>query len=81
MSEFEVWIYRGAIVLLLMILWYLAKDVLQELKEIKRLLAVQNEQNQRHELQIQNFDKRLNDHGIRIKALEHKTDSCQYCSE
>ena len=81
MGEFEVWVYRGAIVLLLGILWYLAKGVLKELRMIRTSLQVQEVVQAKQDVKVNAHETRLTDHGQRIRSLEHKSDSCQYCKE
>ena len=88
MSDFEIWVYRGAILILLAILWYLAKGVLIQLKEINRNLNNVSDQGIRHDEQlkqsnsrIDSHENRLNDHAKRIREVEHKQDSCKNCNE
>jgi hypothetical protein len=88
MGEFEVWVYRGAIIALLGVLWYLSKGVLKELRMIRSSLQLQEIAQVRQDekvntanSRIENHDHRLNDHAIRIREVERKQDSCTYCKE
>ena len=86
MSDFEVWVYRGAIVILLGILWYLAKGVLKELRLIREFLQVlQVTQGRQDEAQknilehITDHKEQLADHEGRLRAVEKIQNSCTYC--
>jgi len=88
MADFEVWIYRGAIVVLLVILWYLFKGILKELKLIRGALQslqlIQTRQDEKLKTancRIDIHDARLNEHADRIRKVERKQDSCQICKE
>jgi len=88
MSDFEVWVYRGAIVVLLVILWYLAKGVLKELKlireflqELKLIQTRQDEVIKGINEHVGDHKKRLDDHSQRLREVELKQGSCQYCKE
>ncbi|MEI6683435.1 MAG: hypothetical protein WCO44_12435 [Bacteroidota bacterium] len=88
MSEFEIWVYRGAIVVLLGILWYLAKGVLKELKLIREFLQeLKNIQTRQDEIikgiqeHVGDHKTRLDNHSERIRNVELKQGSCQYCRE
>ena len=88
MTDFEVWVYRGAIVVLLGILWYLAKGVLKELKLIREFLqALQLIQTRQDEVvksiqeHVSEHQSRLNSHSERLHNVELKQGSCQYCKE
>ena len=85
---FEVWIYRGCIVVLLGILWYLAKGVLKELKLIRSTLQALQMVEVRHEENIKNVNEkidthehRINEHAGWIRDVENKQNSCPYCKD
>jgi hypothetical protein len=87
MSEFEVWLYRGCIVILLGVLWYLAKGVLKELKLIRGTLQALQLAQARQDGQIklvsntqESHEKRINDHAERLRDIERKQDSCKNCN-
>ena len=81
MSDFEIWIYRGAIVILLAILWYLAKGVLAELKKINNTLSHHSENNIRIEDRLKVNEESVIDLTKRMRDAERKQDSCQFCKE
>jgi len=81
MNYLDILSYSGIIIILLIIFLYECKNVLQELKNVRILLTKLNENDVAHEIYIQNFDKRINDHSLRIKEIERKQDQCQYCNE
>ncbi|MCX6266845.1 MAG: hypothetical protein NTW16_05735 [Bacteroidetes bacterium] len=88
MGEFEVWVYRGAIIVLLAVLWYLAKGVLKELRLIRDALEslhiTQTAQDGTIRLvgsRVDSHENRINDHASRLRGIERKQDSCQYCKE
>ena len=87
MGDFELWVYRGAIVILLIILWYLFKGILKELKAIKGFLQalqlVQTRQDEKFKAvtdRMNTQDTRLNDHAERIRKIERKQDACKNCN-
>ena len=86
MSDFELWIYRGSIVILLAVLWYLAKQVLTQLKEMNLNIKSLAEKGIMHDgklemVQAQGIElvKKVDDHENRIRDVERKQDQCQYC--
>lgn len=88
MSNFEIWVYRGAIVVLLVILWYLAKGVLKQLKEINSTLRIVQIHNTRASKDIEaiqkeqnNHEGRLNNHAGRIRDIELIQEGCPTCKE
>jgi hypothetical protein len=88
MNEFEVWVYRGAIVILLAILWYLAKGVLKQLKEINGTLKFVQIHTAKTDKDVQAIQKeqlnhqgRLNNHADRIRELEINQEGCPVCKE
>jgi hypothetical protein len=88
MSEFEIWVYRGAIVILLGVLWYLAKGVLKQLKEINISLRDILIWNGGTDIKIKDIEKetsenkqRLNEHGRKIRDLELNQEGCPVCKE
>jgi len=88
MNDFEIWLYRGAITILLVILWYMAKRLLVELKEIKDAITKLSENGIRYEgsinlirNQLVQQGKRINDHAERLREIERKFDQCKNCNE
>lgn len=88
MNDFEMWIYRGAITILLAILWYMGKRLLAELKEIKAAIQGLSENGIRYEGLIQlirsqmtQHNKRIDDHAGRLRELERKYDQCKNYQE
>ncbi|MEI6898547.1 MAG: hypothetical protein WCL00_01615 [Bacteroidota bacterium] len=92
MSEFETWVYRGIIALLLIVLWAVIKigatKILEELKAMNTSLRVLSDSSLIHDQNIKTVNDRigthevrLNDHGERIREVERKQDSCNYCKE
>ena len=88
MSDFEVWVYRGAIVILLAILWYLAKGVLKQLKDINLTLKSVQLHNTRTTKDIEaikekqtNHESRINNHADRIRDIELVQEGCPTCKE
>lgn len=86
MSEFEMWVYRGAIAILLAILWYLGKGVLKQLKEINSTLKSVQIQNTRTQKDVEaikkeqaNHEGRLNNHAERIREIELVQEGCPTC--
>lgn len=85
-TEFEVWLYRGSIAILLIVLWYLAKQVLGQLKEMNTNIKALGEKGIQHDgklelvqKEVSDQTKRLDDHSKRIRDVERKQDNCQYC--
>jgi len=85
-QNFEMWIYRGAIVVLLSILWYLAKGVLKELKLIRSALQGLNMSQIKQDGRIKsleetriNHETRLNAHSASIRQIEKNQDQCPTC--
>ena len=85
-QNFEMWIYRGAIIILLSVLWYLAKGVLKELKLIRGVLQALNISQVKQDGRIrsleeakENHERRLNAHSINIRTIENKQNQCQSC--
>lgn len=88
MDEFEMWLYRGAVTVLLGIIWYMAKRLLSELKEIKEAITKLSENGIRYEGLIQLIrnqmaqqGKRINDHAERLRDVERKIDQCKFCNQ
>ena len=88
MSEFEVWIYRGVIVVLLVIVWYFAKGILVQLKEMNNSLKNLNDKSLIHDGnlmlvhdKISNHETRINDHAQRLRKVESRQDLCPTCPE
>jgi hypothetical protein len=88
MGEFEIWTYRSVIGALLVVIWYFAKGILGQLKEMNITLRSLNDKGLVHdgkiELvqgQVNTHETRLNDHSIKIRGIERKQDVCQYCRE
>jgi hypothetical protein len=88
MSDFEVWIYRGAIVVLLAILWYLAKGVLKQLKEINTTLKFVQIHTAKTDKDVEaikkeqlNHEGRINNHSQRIRDIELNQEGCPVCKE
>jgi len=86
MNEFEIWLYRGVILSLLAIVWYFAKGILVQLKEMNATLKTLNDKSlildgnlELVREKVNNHEGRLNNHGERIKAVEHKQDICNAC--
>jgi len=88
MSDFEIWVYRGSIIILLGILWYLAKGVLKQLKEINSNIKVISDQGLKQEGDIKLINEKvtsntdeLKDHEKRIRVVEKVQDSCPSCKK
>ena len=88
MTDFELWIYRGGLLILLMILGYLAKDIMKELKKIAASIAVLTNQGMHQQDQIisikeklESHETRLNTHRDQIRLIEREMDGCSYCKE
>jgi len=88
----EIWAYQGAIVGLLVVVWFgikwVAKKVLDELKEINSSLKILSNNSLIHEGDIRlakeqsmHHEKRLNDHTTRIRHVEHAHDICINCKK
>ena len=92
MSEFETWVYRGVIALLLIVVWAVikigAKKILEELRDMNCSLKILSDSSLIHDGdiklvkdQVGSHEKRLSDHTVRIRDVERKQDGCQYCKE
>jgi hypothetical protein len=85
-QHFEMWIYRGAIFILLSILWYLAKGVLKELRLIRTSLQGLNVSQVRQDGRISaledktiNHEKRIDSHANWIRDIETIQNRCALC--
>ncbi len=89
-DQFLLWAYQGVILGLLAIIWratqWLAKKILDELKEMNSSLKILSDNSLIHDGEIklakeqsQNHDKRLNDHTNRLRNVERKQDMCTNC--
>jgi hypothetical protein len=87
---FELWIYRGLIAILLVIVWYVVKKftagILTKIDIVIQKLSDLALSNNTHEERITNlieadkqFAKRLDDHAIRIRKIETKQSACRVC--
>ncbi len=92
MTEFEIWLYRSLIILLLVIIWFVVKSFSVSItKKIDELINSINEltkemATQRGEItQLTNgqhdHSNRLNDHGKRIRQLELDRAACVNCKK
>ena len=88
MTEFEAWIYRGVIAALLSVIWYFAKRVLVELKEMNANIKSIGDKGLIHDGKLALIEKevdshycRLNEHSKKIREVERRQDSCNYCRE
>ena len=88
MSDFETWVYRGVIAVTLIILWYFARQVLNQLKEMNVQLKQMNDKGIVHDGKLELINNtvddhrnRLNDHSKRIRTVEQKQDRCKTCRE
>lgn len=91
-DAFDVWVYRGLIVILLAVVWvgiqWAAKKVLGELKEMNSSLKILSDNSLIHDGEIKlareqttNHEKRLNDHTTRLRIIERSHDSCTNCKK
>lgn len=85
-QNFEMWIYRGAIFILLSILWYLAKGVLKELKLIRSALQGLNMSQIRQDGRITALEEksathenRIDKHAGWIRDIENIQNRCSTC--
>jgi len=88
MSDFETWLYRGIIAIALGVIWYFAKRVLSELKDMNTNIKAISDKGIQHDgklelvqSQVKSHDERLNDHADRLRNVERTQDSCKYCTE
>ena len=88
MSEFETWFFRAALAGALAVIWYFAKRVLIELKEMNSNIKSISDKNLVHDgklelvgKEVENHEKRINDHAIRIRNVERTQDACKYCED
>lgn len=88
MSEFESWFFRAALAGALAVIWYFAKRVLNELKEMNTNIKYISDKGIVHdcklelvENKVETHEKRLNDHAERIREVERTQDACKYCEE
>lgn len=88
MTEFEAWIYRGVIAALLSVIWYFAKRVLVELREMNANIKSIGDKGIIHDGKLEMINNtvdehrnRLNDHSKRIRTVEQKQDRCKSCRE
>lgn len=82
------WVTRGAFTILAIVLWYFARQVLNQLKEITLQLKQMNDKGIVHDGKLELINNtvdehrnRLNDHGKRIRSVEQKQDRCKTCRE
>lgn len=86
--DFETWIYRIIIGALAVILWWGIQRLIKKFDEliisINELTATSKQQQEQikgiHSITIDQ-NKRLNDHGTRIRTLELKLAECQACQQ
>ncbi|MEI6901003.1 MAG: hypothetical protein WCL00_14090 [Bacteroidota bacterium] len=88
MNEFETWFFRAALFGALAVIWYFAKRVLNELKEMNTNIKCISDKGIVHdgklelvENKVENHEKRINDHAGRIRVVERTQDSCKFCTE
>ena len=88
MSEFETWLYRGIIGLALVVIWYFLRRLLTEIQEMNANIKLIGEKGLIHDGKLELVDNkvtqhesRLNDHTLRLRNVERKQDSCNYCKE
>lgn len=88
MSEFEMWATRGVFTIMVIILWYFARQVLNQLKEMNLQLKQMNDKGIVHDGKLELINNtvdehrnRLNDHSKRIRTVEQKQDRCKSCRE
>ncbi|MCX6276934.1 MAG: hypothetical protein NT004_02410 [Bacteroidetes bacterium] len=88
MSDFEMWIYRGVIVISLSVVWYFAKQVLTELKQMNENIKSIGDKGLIHDGRLALVEKdlithyqRLNEHAKKIREVERQHDSCINCKE
>lgn len=74
MNEFELWLYRGLIAVLLGVVWYfiqsgfsgIRNDIKELIAEVKRL----NEKNASNDVQFKFITEKLNDNNNKIEDLQ-----------
>lgn len=87
---FEIWIYRGLIAILLIIVWYVVKKftagILTKIDIVIQKLSELALSSNTHEERIANlinadkqFAKRLDDHAIRLRNVETVQKACRVC--
>lgn len=83
MGEFEIWVYRGIIALLLIVIWWgltnFSKKIDDNFKSLIGAVKEQSESLIRQEAEVSDLGKRvetnekqLNDHSTRIRQIENK---------
>lgn len=85
--EFETWAYRATIACALAVIWYFAKRVLNELREMNANIKSISDKGIIHdgklelvENEVHAHETRIDDHEKRIRICEKTQDSCQYCT-
>lgn len=79
--DFEIWVYRGLIGLLLIILWFVVQrftkkidekfdELIAAVHDLSKSSALQNSEIRHIERKAEAHDTRLNDHSKRIRKLE-----------
>jgi len=88
MNEFETWLYRGVIVAALGVIWFFAKRILSELKEMNDNLKCISDKGIVHdgklelvESKVETHEKRINEHAERLRDVERTQDACKFCIE
>lgn len=88
MTPFETWAYRAIIAAALVVIWYFAQRVLNELKEMNSNIKTLSDKGIQHDgklelvqSKVETHENRLNEHSKRLRDVEKKQDACQYCNE
>ena len=85
MTDFETWAYRAIIGAALVVIWYFAQRVLNELKEMNMNIKGLSDKGIQHDgklelvqSKVQTHEDRINDHSKRIRDIEKTQDACKY---
>lgn len=87
MTEFETWFFRAALAAALIVIWYFAKRVLNELREMNANIKSISDKGIMHDgklelvgTKVDNHEKRINDHAERLREVERTQDACKHCN-
>jgi hypothetical protein len=88
MNEFETWLYRAIIGIALLVIWYFLRRLLTEIQEMNANIKLIGEKGLIHDGKLELVDnkvktqeERLHDYTLRLRSVERRQDSCNYCKE
>jgi hypothetical protein len=88
MQPFELWLYRGAVVILLGFIWWYARRIIKRLDMLNNLTAIIEKRDvardgvvKRLQDKTRLHDDKLEDHEKRLREVEKKQDRCDYCPD